>query len=92
MNPNINHIRSRFTADIILFFTVLFAPWWFAAIAVFVCILRFKSFYEAFFFGLLFDILYGANIARLHQFRFISSSLSLFLIFAVDFIRAKLRT
>ena len=91
MNPNLSHIRPRIIADILLFFTVLFAPWWFVAAALFLAVWYFKNFYEAFFFGLLFDTLFGAPIASLHGFRFVFSFVFLVIIFAAGFVKGKVR-
>lgn len=91
MEPNLLKIRSRILADILIFFFVLYAPGWLFVITLFACVCYFKNFYEAFFFGLLFDMLYGAEIASLHGFRFVFSSIFLVLIFAVDFVKGKLR-
>lgn len=91
MNSDVYTIQARIIADITLFLTVLYAPWWLASIAVFWSTVYFKSFYEAFFFGILFDMLYGASIASFHGFHFVFSSASLFLIFAVDFVKEKVR-
>lgn len=91
MNSDTYSIRARIIADIFLFLTILYTPWWLVSAAVFLCILCFKNFYEAFFFGLLFDMLYGVSIPSMHGFRFIFSSVFLFLIFAADFVKAKVR-
>ncbi len=74
-----------------LFFSVLYAPGWLVAVALFFGVWYFKNFYEAFFFGLLFDMLYGVPIASLYGFRFIFSSVFLAIIFAAKFVKGKLR-
>jgi hypothetical protein len=91
MSTNINQTLPRIITDITLFFVVLYAPWWCMFAALFLGVWYFKKFYEAFFFGLLFDMLYGANIASLHGFRFIFSSAFLVLIFLADFVKEKVR-
>jgi hypothetical protein len=91
MNKNSHSVRSRIITDVILFFAVLHAPWWFVAFILLLGAWYFKNFYEAFFFGLLFDMLYGAGIASFHGFQFVFSSAFLVLIFAVDFVKAKIR-
>lgn len=91
MNSGTTSIRIRAIADIALFFIVLYAPWWFVASALFLGVWYFKNFYEAFFFGLLFDILFGAPIASLHGFRFVFSFIFLIIIFAAGFVKGKVR-
>lgn len=91
MNPIPAKIRPRIVIDTALFLTILCTPWWFTAAVLFVCVAYFKNFYEAFFFGFLFDVLYGANIASLHGFRFVFSSIFLVLLFVVNFVKEKVR-
>lgn len=91
MNSDTYSIRARIIADILLFLTVLYAPWWLVSMAVFFSILYFKSFYEAFFFGFLFDMLYGVSVPSTHGFQFVFSTAFLVLIFAADFVKAKVR-
>lgn len=91
MNAKFSQPRFRIMANIIIFLAVLYIPWWLVSVAVFLCILYFRNFYEAFFFGLLFDTLYGVNIASVHGFQFIFSSVFLVLVFAVDFLKGKVR-
>jgi hypothetical protein len=91
MNNRTSITRSRIIADGILFFSVLYAPWWITAAAVFSCVIYFKNFYEAFFIGFLFDTLYGAKFTGIHGFRFFFSIFALLLLFAVQFVKEKIR-
>lgn len=91
MNTHISTIRPRIIADTLLFFVVLYAPWWITSVAVLSCVIYFKNFYEAFFFGFLFDMLYGADIASFRGFRFVFSSCFLFLIAGAEFIKREVR-
>lgn len=88
---NLLQIRSRIVTNILLFFTVLYTPWWFVAAAIFLGVWYFKNFYEAFFFGLFFDILYGANAPIAYEFRFFFSLAFLFLVVAAEFVKGKVR-
>jgi hypothetical protein len=91
MNSNTSQIRFRFAFDLALFFAVLYVPWWFTIGALLAGVFRFTGFFEAFFFALFFDILYGGTLTSLHGFRFLFSASFLFLIFIVDFLKTKIR-
>ncbi|MFZ2303510.1 MAG: hypothetical protein WAV98_01815 [Minisyncoccia bacterium] len=54
-------MKKRIIFDIILLSTVFIAPWWFVAILAFVGAFFWSPYYEIFIFGVLLDILYGAN-------------------------------
>lgn len=91
MNNDTHRVRTRIIVDIIIFFTVLFAPWWVIFLAVLGGIFSFKNFYEAFFAGFLFDTLYGVNVASAYGFRFFFSVGFLFFIFVAEFLKQKIR-
>jgi len=59
----------RFTGDLIIFFSVLFCPWWITVALVFFAVIFFNNFIEAFFAGLLIDALYGTPDSLLFGFR-----------------------
>lgn len=91
MNKNSHSVRPRIITDAILFFAVLYAPWWFLAPILFLSAWYFKNFYEAFFFGFLFDVFYGVNVSTASDFRFFFSSSAILLVFLVDFVKGKMR-
>jgi len=82
---------ERIAADIAILFSALFLPWWSALFLIFLGALFFKNFYEAFFFGLLLDALYGTEAINFHGFRLFFTALGLFFIFFGKMMKKKVR-
>jgi hypothetical protein len=67
--------RVRIAADVILFFSVLFFPWWVSCILALLGVFFFENFFEAFFAGMLIDSLYGTQQVNIRGFYLFFSAL-----------------
>lgn len=62
LNKKISRIvRNRIIFNIILFLAVFYTPWWFVVILALIGCFLYPLYFEIFIFGILLDILYGAN-------------------------------
>lgn len=73
----------RILVNGVLFFSILFLPWWFTFFLACGVLLTTESFYEIFALSLFADALYGTNIVLFYHlsFLFSATALILFLIF-----------
>lgn len=87
-----NHFTLfRASADALLFLSVLLAPWWFSAFLSVIGVVIFKNFYEAFFAGLAFDMLYGTPLRGTGGFQFFFSSAAFVTLFIAETVRKAVR-
>ncbi|MFA5830528.1 MAG: hypothetical protein WC878_01730 [Candidatus Paceibacterota bacterium] len=82
---------ERMAADLAVLFSSLFFPWWISVALIFLGALFLRNFYEAFFFGLLLDALYGTESVNFYGFRLLFASMGLFSIFVSAIIKKKVR-
>lgn len=82
---------ERAAADFAVLFSALFFPWWISAALIFLGALFLKNFYEAFFFGLVLDALYGTDVVNFHSFRLFFSAFGVFSVFLSAMIKKKVR-
>ncbi len=82
---------ERIASDTAILFLVLFFPWWVACFFCFLGAAFFENFYEAFFFGLLLDALYGTEAINFHGFRLFFATAALFFIFFSVTVKQKVR-
>ena len=78
----------RLVAQCIMFFSLLFLPWWVTAIAGILFLFFLPSFYEIIFWGFLGDMLYGAHITSLYNFSYVMTAGALVL-FALIYVAKK---
>jgi hypothetical protein len=82
---------KRIAFDAVLFFSVLFFPWWcFIFFAILGCIM-FKNYFEMLIAGFFMDALYGTEAIAFHGFRLFFTLSTLVLFFSVDFLKSKIR-
>ncbi|MCX6736269.1 MAG: hypothetical protein NTZ13_04255 [Candidatus Parcubacteria bacterium] len=86
-----HQIIGRIAGDLAIFFLVLFLPWWSVCIFCFLGAAFYSNFYEAFFFGLLLDALYGTEAINFHGFRLFFATAALFFIFFSTAVKQKMR-
>ncbi len=67
----------RTLASIIFFLSVLFLPWWVALLLGFVFLLKYESFIEIIFGGLILDYLYAAPVPYFWGFMYVCTTFSL---------------
>ena len=90
-NENLAKQFERIIADVLLFFIVLFCPWWFSLAVIFVCVIYFQNYFEAFFLGLFMDALYGTNAINFNGFHLFFATASLIVLFIVQSLKDKMR-
>lgn len=81
----------RFLVDILLFVGALFLPWWLVLLTASALFFVFPRFYELFFVAMCIDLLYGLPVDRFGNFQFVLSLGALFLYFALDFAKRRMR-
>jgi len=81
----------RFIANLILFFSVLFLPWWVTAIFIVVAIFIFKKFYEAIAWGFFGDLIYGISIAAFFNFGLFLTLGAGIIFFIIEFLKKRIR-
>ncbi|HAS84570.1 MAG TPA: hypothetical protein DCS23_00635 [Candidatus Yonathbacteria bacterium] len=55
-------MNKRIIFDIVLLSSVFYAPWWIVVMLAIVGAYIYDKYYEIFLFGILIDLLYGANL------------------------------
>jgi hypothetical protein len=81
----------RFFADILLFGSALFLPWWSVLLAAATLFFVFPRFYELFFLALFIDLLYGVPVAHFGNFQFVLSLFSAVLYLLFAFVKRRMR-
>ncbi len=84
-------IIGRIAGDLAILFSVLFLPWWAVCTFCFLGAVLYTNFYEAFFFGLLLDAMYGTEAINFHGFRLFFATAALFFIFFSTTVKQKVR-
>ena len=81
----------RLLTNFILFGSVLFLPWWVMIIIGIVALFKFNAFYEIVMWGLLADLLYGADVALFYNFGLFLSLGVLLLFIVIEFLKSRIR-
>jgi hypothetical protein len=81
----------RIFADIVLFLSIFFVPWWLVVAFAVVGLFTFSSFYEILFLGIVLDSLYNAPIAPFRHFQFVVTLLCVFLFVVIEALKRRLR-
>ena len=81
----------RVIANIFLFLSVLFLPWWMTAIFIIAALFIFKNFYEAIAWGFFGDLLYGISIAAFFNFGLFLTLGAGTIFFIVEFLKKRIR-
>lgn len=84
-------LKIRIILDILIASSIVMFPWWTSIILVVFGIFMFNSFYEALFFGLVMDSLYGVGRNLFFNLPFIYFLLSFLLIVIISWFKRKLR-
>jgi hypothetical protein len=94
MHQNNNQTKlfaARIIFDAILFFAVLFLPWWCFVVLIFIGGMIFRSYFEAFAFGLFMDALYGTEVFVFYGFSLFFSFTGICTTFMTEFLKKKIR-
>lgn len=78
----------RIIANIGVMASILFLPWWITATILTVCCFAIARFYEAIFFGLLIDAMYGTQFG-LYGLAYVFSIFSIIVFLSAALIRAR---
>jgi len=84
-------LAKRIVVDVLLFASILWLPWWCAALVAFGATFIFDWYYEVVVAGFIADSLYGVPNARFHGFMFVATGISIILFFAALYARPKIR-
>ncbi len=81
----------RILADILLFASALFLPWWITILAAFACFFLFQYFVELIIIGFLLDVLFGVPLPRFGGFQFVLSVISVLFFGVGTFLKRRMR-
>lgn len=82
-------MRSRIIFNIVFFAAVFYMPWWVIVFIGLAGVFKWSPYYEIIGFGVLFDVLYGAE--NLYFFGMIGLALSVFFFFVGSYARKIVR-
>jgi len=81
----------RVIADIVIFFSILYTPFWLTLLALIGAAFYFRSYYELIGGGILIDMLYGTPLVKFFDVSFITTIITVSLYFIIDRIKQNIR-
>ncbi|NOY35733.1 MAG: hypothetical protein GXP44_02345 [bacterium] len=84
-------MMKRIIADIVLFLSVFFAPWYFTALLAFLFVVLFPKFWEAVLAGLFLDAMYGGETAGVYGRFGLFTAISAIVVFAIERVKRQIR-
>jgi len=84
-------IIKRIIADVVMFLSVLFAPWYFTALLALLSAVLFPKFWEAVLAGLFLDAMYGGEAAGIYGRFGLFTALAAVTVFAVEAAKKQVR-
>lgn len=82
---------KRIAADIVLFMSVFFAPWYLTVLLAFLFVVLFPKFWEAVFAGLFLDAMYGSESGTLYGRFGLFTAAAAIAVIAVERIKKRIR-
>lgn len=86
-----SNLKIRIILNILIMVAIAVFPWWFSVALIIFGIFTFKSFYEAIFFGMVIDSVYGVHKNLFFGYNFVFILLFLILITFVEWMKKRLR-
>ncbi len=84
-------MTARTLSNFLLLLAVLYLPFWVFVVLVVVFVFIFRSFYEAVFWALFVDFLYGSQTTFFFGFQFISTFLVIIILVFAELFKKRLR-
>jgi hypothetical protein len=85
------NVLPRIIADTLLVFSILFLPWWAAALFALSCMFVFDTYFEAIAAGFVVDALYSSETRRFFGAEFVSTLAMSTLFFVALYVKSTLR-
>lgn len=82
---------KRILINIIVFFSILFFPWWVAVFTGVVAVLLQRNFYEIMAWGVFYDLLYGTASIHILGFSFFFTAGAFILFYGAEFLKTRTR-
>lgn len=90
MHMRPNNIYVRLGATLLLFVSVLFAPWYVTASFAVLFVLFFNRFFEVVLAGLMFDALFGIAVEKFSGFPFVGMTFAIVILILSVFLKKRL--
>lgn len=84
LNPRTDHTKQRLVADLIVFFSLLYMPWWATLILAILCLFMFEHYFEILIVGVALDSLYNTAWHGYTNVQFILSAICL-IVYVISF-------
>ena len=81
----------RLIANVILFASLLFLPWWITIVIALIAVFVYNVFYELILWGVVGDLLYGAGVASFYALTSFLSTGALVLFLTAQYLKEKIR-